>query len=1014
VQNSGGAQTGTYGPNAATPTSDVDIAMDSTSSDVPSGSESTGAASTETSSPDTPAPSAQPFTPTPSVPQVDSTLGENASVTAPPTTTADDSGPSGNLGDVVELDDATPINAATDLGETTHTQLLIASDDEDHGTQQFAANARDNFALTATQDTSLTAAQNPVQAIMAIPTTVINFTAGFVAAVLSPFLVPGPSAPAQSPLTLFAVLDWFRREIQRTFFNRSPNAAADVYTISEDVGLSGNLISNDADADGDPLTATLVTGPAHGEVALNPAGSFTYTPDANYAGTDTFTYKVSDETSGWHLHGLFGFFSADGGHTATATVTINVTAVTNNAPVAVDDAVITTEDTMVTFPVLGNDTDGDGDTLSTSNYTQPANGSVALNGNGTFSYFPNANFFGVDTFTYTVTDGSSGDTAMVKVTVNSANDMPVTSGDAYTVAENGTLTVSGPGVLSNDTDIDGDPLTAVLSANPSNGTVTLNPDGGFTYIPSTNFTGTVAFQYYANDGTTDGNPSFVNISVTAINEDVVARDDSTTTATNVAVTGNVLTNDIAQNPDGASEVLTVTSTGPMTTDRGGSVTIAADGSYTYMPASGFTGSDTFRYTVTDGPTVDVGQVSITVDHDVANIAPVANDDELSTPANTPLIITRDDVFGNDDDPDGDPALLMVALIDQPSHGTLGSDTNGDAIYTPDAGYVGTDTFTYQLNDGEDRSNIATVTITVGQAGGNIPPIANDDELSTPANTPLIITRDDLLGNDDDPDGDPAMLTVFLIDQPTHGTLGLDYNGMLVYAPRAGYVGTDTFTYQLNDGENLSNIATVTITVGEPADNTAPVPGYDSLATVEDTSLAVNAAALLANDFDADGDQLSVIVAEEPANGTLVLNPNGTYTYTPDAGFTGIDTFTYVAYDGTTNSDEASVNITVGVPPNSAPIAVNDTLTTMVNTPLTITDAALVTNDSDADGDELIAYVVSDPAHGTVEFDDQIGAYVYTPDTGFGGTDTFSYTAYDGSADSVPATVTITVLVTPQV
>jgi VCBS repeat-containing protein len=147
--------------------------------------------------------------------------------------------------------------------------------------------------------------------------TIINIAAGVVAAFLSPFLAPGPATPAEPPL-LWAVLAWVRREVQRTFFNRSPVAIDNAYTTSEDSGLSGNVLTDgvdDTDADGDPLTATVVTGPQHGTLVLNPNGSFTYTPTANYSGTDTFTYKVSASDS-------FSYYATDG-NTVTVFITVN-------------------------------------------------------------------------------------------------------------------------------------------------------------------------------------------------------------------------------------------------------------------------------------------------------------------------------------------------------------------------------------------------------------------------------------------------------------------------------------------------------------------------------------------------------------------------------------------------------------------------------------------------------------------------------------------------------------------
>ena len=208
------------------------------------------------------------------------------------------------------------------------------------------------------------------------------------------------------------------------------------------------------------------------------------------------------------------------------------------------------------------------------------------------------------------------------VTVNPVNDMPVTSGDAYTVAEGGTLAVPGPGVLGNDSDIDGDALTAVLFSNPTNGTVNLNPDGGFSYIPDANFAGTDSFIYYANDGRrTATRRSSTSPSPRPPNDDVSGH---ATTDTRPLPTpygaATVLTNDIDENPDGPIESLTV-STGMIATTGVRFGHDGRDGSYTYTPATGFTGVDTFEYTVTDGLTSDIGEVSITVSVGVPNIPP---------------------------------------------------------------------------------------------------------------------------------------------------------------------------------------------------------------------------------------------------------------------------------------------------------------------------------------------------------------------------------------------------------
>jgi VCBS repeat-containing protein len=186
----------------------------------------------------------------------------------------------------------------------------------------------------------------------------------------------------------------------------------------------------------------------------------------------------------------------------------------NNPPDAVDDPDSTNEDTAVTVNVLANDSDPDGNPLSVASVTQPANGSAVNNGDGTVTYTPNADFNGADSFTYTISDGNGGtDTATVNVTVNPVNDAPTAADDAYTTPKNTMLVVGAPGVLQNDADVDGDTLTAVLVSDASNGTLSLNADGGFTYTPDNNVTGKDTFTYKPYDGAVGDNVATVTINV---------------------------------------------------------------------------------------------------------------------------------------------------------------------------------------------------------------------------------------------------------------------------------------------------------------------------------------------------------------------------------------------------------------------------------------------------------------------------------------------------------------------
>ena len=246
-----------------------------------------------------------------------------------------------------------------------------------------------------------------------------------------------------------------------TAVNDAPVANDDTATTPEDTAITIAVRTNDTDADGDTLTITTVGTAAHG-TAVKIGSSIRYTPAANYNGTDSFTYTISDGHGG----------------TATATVTVTVTSV-NDAPDAADDTATTAEDTPVTIDVRANDTDVDGDTLTVTAVTTPLHGTAAINGAGTVLYTPAANYAGPDNFVYTLSDGQGGtDTANVVVTVTAVNDPPVAANDSYTATEDVVLTVAAPGVLANDTDIDSASITAVLVTAPAHGTLVSVGEGG--------------------------------------------------------------------------------------------------------------------------------------------------------------------------------------------------------------------------------------------------------------------------------------------------------------------------------------------------------------------------------------------------------------------------------------------------------------------------------------------------------------------------------------------------------
>jgi len=296
-----------------------------------------------------------------------------------------------------------------------------------------------------------------------------------------------------------------------------PGTEGQSVTTNEETAVAITLTAESANAN--PLTYTIVSGPSHGGLSGTGANR-TYTPDLNYFGSDSFTFKVND--------------GVNDSNTSTVTITVNNV---EDAPDAVDDTPTIAEDSGANvINVLGNDTDVDNDTLTVTAVTQGSHGSVANNGTSV-SYTPNSNFFGTDTFTYTISDGHGGtDTATVNVTITNVNDAPVATNDNYVTNSNTTLNVAAPGVLSNDNDIDGPSLSAVYVAasGPSHGTLSLSGNGSFSYAPSANYSGPDSFSYRAFDGSDYSNVATVTITV----NDTVAPTLNSTLAINLLTSTN--------------------------------------------------------------------------------------------------------------------------------------------------------------------------------------------------------------------------------------------------------------------------------------------------------------------------------------------------------------------------------------------------------------------------------------------------------------------------------------------
>ena len=339
-----------------------------------------------------------------------------------------------------------------------------------------------------------------------------------------------------------------------------------------------------------------------------------------------------------------------------------------------------------------------------------------------------------------------------------------------------------------------------------------------------------------------------------------------------------------------------------------------------------------------------------------------------------------DVLANDSDDDGD--TIEVASVTQPGNGGVVDNGDDTVTYTPDSGFSGTDTFTYTVSDGQASSS-ATVTVTVSETP-NQEPTPENDNAETDQDTAVTIT---VLANDSDPDGDN--LSVVNATNGDNGSVVVNANNTVTYTPEPGFTGTDTFTYTVSDGRGGFANAMVTVTVNPvEVENRAPVAVNDDEETDQDVAVTID---VLANDSDADGDSLIVASVTQGTNGSVTTNGD-TVTYTPDAGFTGTDSFSYTIEDGRGGSASANVVVTVleeGA--NHAPKAKDDKVKTPKNMAITV---YVLTNDKDKDGDELSITGWTQGEHGSVSRSGD-ATLLYTPNSDYTGKDEFTYTISDG-------------------
>jgi hypothetical protein len=829
----------------------------------------------------------------------------------------------------------------------------------------------------------------------------------------------GDGAPGQDIRALFAQVDleagriYFRID-GSLIFNQSPTANAGTAGTSMNTPVTVTLTGSDPE--GDPLTFEVVTGPASGSLgAITPVNATTaqiqYTPNSTFVGDDSFTFRVNDGSS----------------NSAPATISITVS---NTIPVANSQSTSTSTNTPVTITLTG--TDPNGDPLTFSIVDSPTNGTLGAitpltPTSAQVQYTPNSNFEGSDSFTFRVSDGTNN-SSPATVSISVVNGLPTANPQTVTTGADTGVTITLTG-----SDPESSPLTFSIVTNPTNGSLgAITPinatSASVLYTPNSGFTGNDSFTFRVNDGTADSSPATVTINVEAApvaNDDAPAGSSAPGDPFHAAFnTPLVSTTSVLANDTGFPTP-TVTAFDAAST-QGGTVSVNANGTFTYTPPAGFVGFDTFNYTATNAQGSDTATVTIAV-----GVRPAGVNDSYGTDSATNLTVPAPGVLGNDAGTSLGVSAVngSAANVGNPiavTGGTVTVNADGSLTFNP-SGSPGTASFTYTASNNLGTST-ATVTVAIdevptanddGPAGNSVPGdpyhTAVNTSLNSGAGTPYSVLANDT--------GGPAP-TVASFGPTTGaettagsggttaqgGTLTVNANGQFVYTPPSGFVGFDTFVYTASNTAG-SDTATVTIAVG-----VRPAGVNDSYNVGTSNVLNISAPGVLGNDTGSptltvtqvNGSGANVGVPIAVGGGTLTLNADGSFTYSAGAA-PEAPAFTYTVANAL-GSGSATVTLNVLQGPTAvddapSPISVTgDNYHTDVDVAInsgTGTPYSVLANDlgssvsvisfGPATGAETAAGGSGATAQGGMVSVQATGIFTYTPPSGFVGFDTFLYT-----------------------
>ncbi|EHA1074561.1 tandem-95 repeat protein [Vibrio alginolyticus] len=771
-------------------------------------------------------------------------------------------------------------------------------------------------------------------------------------------------------------------DVSVTPVNDPPVAGSTSYTVHEDNSITisdAQLLANSSDLEGDVSIDSVSYSGSDGVLQINGDGTYTFSPNENFNGEVTLDVVVVDEE----------------GATDATTAGITVLEV-NDPPVAGPTSYTIDEDSVLTFSesqVLLNASDVEGDVeLVGISYDGP-DGIFTVNDDGTCSFAPNENFNGQVQLDVTIRDedGAEVDT-VINVNVLPINDAPVSGDLAYSVDEDGAITLSQEQLLSQASDIEGDDLTASDLTVDGNATVTANDDGSFTITPDADFNGDIDIQFNITDGT-DTIQATVDLTVNPVNDLPVPQDQQFS----VEEDGTLQFTDadlLAGATDIDGDNLTVD--GISYTGSDGVLTDHGDGTYTFAPNENFNGDVSFSFGVSDGTETVPANVDVSVTP--VNDPPVAGSTSYTVDEDNAITISDEQLLANSSDVEGAVSIDSVTYS-----GTDGVfQDNGDGTYTfmPNENFSGDISLDVIVADEQGAIDETTAGITVIEV--NDPPVAGPTSYTIDEDSVLTFSESQILANASDIEGDVELVGISY--EGSDGIFTVNGDGTCSFAPNENFNGQVQLDVTIQD-ENGATVDTH-INVDVLPINDPPVSGDLAYTINEDSSITLSQEQLLAKAGDIDSENLEAINLSTDDNATIQYNDDGSYTITPDENYNGDLDLTFDIIDNDGGSVQVGLDITVN-PVNDLPQAQDQQFTIEEDGTLLFTDADLLEGASDIDGDDLsIENVLYTGADGVLT-DNGDGTYSFAPNENFNGDVQFTFDVSDGTG-STPAFIDVSV------